>query len=83
MNKDRWNKNYDYLNGGDEEDPSKDIESRNTKKALLPYVVEYSEPGLPHHVFHCQAEDIEHAKEQCINAYPDSKILRVTHKVTQ
>ena len=30
---DRWNKNYDYLNGGDEEDPSQDIESRNTKKA--------------------------------------------------
>ena len=40
------------------------------------YIVLYREaddanPGNPPLLFHCQADDADHAEEQCKNAYPD------------
>lgn len=32
---------------------------------------------LDFEVFRCKAEDSEHAKEQCENAYPTANILRI------
>lgn len=48
---------------------------------LQPYVVIYDEPislPIPHWlIFTCSAEDADHAKEQCLNAYPTCGILWV------
>jgi hypothetical protein len=41
---------------------------------LFSYRVEYKE-GKDILVFNCMAEDHEHAKEQCLNAYPGAKAL--------
>jgi hypothetical protein len=42
------------------------------------YIVLYIEPdlpeGLPPQAFRCQADDHEHAREQCQDAYPDAII---------
>ena len=29
------------------------------------------------YLFVCQAENKDHAKEQCLNAYPDCKVLKI------
>ena len=44
------------------------------------YVVLYFEDGdnfLAPFAFVCQAEDDDHAKEQCINTYPDCEVVWV------
>lgn len=44
------------------------------------YTVIYEEPGLPAPLwqfFLCHADDAEHAEEQCMNAYPNAKVLWV------
>ncbi len=33
--------------------------------------------------FRCQADDADHAEEQCINAYPDSHVLWVNEGYSQ
>ena len=46
--------------------------------------VTYSEKGIPgHQYFHCTADDKEHAKEQCMDAYPNAKIHKITPSVEQ
>ena len=40
------------------------------------YIVLYIEPDIPEHTqaFRCQADDHEHAREQCQDAYPEAVI---------
>lgn len=45
------------------------------------FTILYKEPGLnpelpPLH-FHCDAEDADHAEEQCENAYPECEVVWV------
>ena len=48
---------------------------------LKPYVVLYRddtlEPADPPFGFDCQAEDGDHAEEQCRNAYPEADVVWV------
>ena len=48
---------------------------------MLTYIVLYKTPDCllldPPLGFRCQADDTEHAEEQCMDAYPDCKILWV------
>ena len=56
-----------------------------TQHELKPHTVIYEERSLSNsptivvswQFFECQAEDDEHAEEQCRNAYPDATILWV------
>ncbi len=44
------------------------------------YTVIYVNPseGLDlHQFFKCQADDEDHAEEQCLNAYPDCEVIQV------
>lgn len=45
------------------------------------YIVLYYVPGMPQDEtpfgFKAQADDVEHAKEQAWNAYPDAEIVHV------
>ncbi len=45
------------------------------------YIVLYYVPGMPQDEtpfgFKAQADDVEHAKEQALNAYPDAEIVHV------
>lgn len=49
--------------------------------AVKNYVVLYREDGMPPLdpplQFHCQADDYDHAEEQCQNAYPDGYVVWV------
>lgn len=57
------------------------------ESSLVPYHVIYREANwgpLDADIFTCQAEDMEHAEEQCENAYPDAEILWVNcHKTAE
>ena len=49
---------------------------------MKPYTVLYRietilAPADPPFGFLCQAEDSDHAEEQCVNAYPDSDVVWV------
>lgn len=47
-------------------------------KPLLPFTVTYTEPdGIPWQWFNCMAEDVDHAEEQCLDAYPNCNIVWV------
>lgn len=41
---------------------------------MLAYKVTYTEDGIPDQSFTCFADDVEHAKEQCTDAYPECTI---------
>lgn len=46
--------------------------------------VTYSEKGIPgHQYFHCTADDTDHAKEQCRDAYPEAKIHKVEKIISE
>jgi hypothetical protein len=45
---------------------------------MKPYTVIYTEPDyINWQFFECQADDGEHAEEQCFNAYPNATVLWV------
>lgn len=51
---------------------------------MNPYVVLYRDeaimsPADPPFGFTCQADDADHAEEQCLNAYPDVDVVWVVH----
>ena len=47
-------------------------------KPLLPFTVIYTEPEDPTwQWFNCMAEDVDHAEEQCLDAYPNCGIVWV------
>lgn len=44
------------------------------------YICSYNDNDTPNHeseVFVCQADDIDHAREQCQNAYPTAFIAEI------
>lgn len=47
---------------------------------LCPYIVEYNDDdaGFGTEVFECWADDIAHAKEQCLDAYRDAELFGVS-----
>lgn len=60
--------------------------SEKETKSLSHYAVLYwdlsSKAADPPLVFLCQAEDSQHAEEQCLDAYPDCRIAWVTFGAT-
>ena len=53
--------------------------STGTNKELLPFVVNYTWKG-ERNQFACEAEDKDHAAEQCLNAYPGCEVTRIIIK---
>lgn len=47
------------------------------KTYIVLYRTDYLLPADPPFGFRCQAEDTDHAEEQCENAYPDCDIVWV------
>mgnify|MGYP003658786538 CR=1 FL=1 len=52
----------------------------SAERALLAFTVIYTEPQPGNLIpfwqfFECQADDGDHAEEQCLNAYPDCFVL--------
>ena len=45
---------------------------------MSPFTVIFVEPPFIHwQGFNCQADDADHAEEQCLNAYPKAEVLWV------
>lgn len=44
---------------------------------IVLYRTDYSAPMDPPFGFRCDADDTDHAEEQCLNAYPDCDIVWV------
>jgi hypothetical protein len=53
------------------------------RKMLKPYIALYVEREYPLEVmgFVCQAEDTDHAEEQCLDAYPGADVVWVEEGV--
>ena len=51
---------------------------------MNPYTVIFTEPGI--HLwqgFNCRADDVDHAEEQCRNAYPNASVVWVNEGFNQ